>query len=69
MLRDQRDYTQLHIKLLENILFLFITYTGDFCTYLYAIDFILLIMAKMVHDCIQLYKVILALDHCRIMCQ
>lgn len=63
------DYTYLYIKLLENILFLFITYTGDFCTYLYKIDFILLIMAKMMHDCIQLYKLIITLNHCKIMCQ
>lgn len=56
MLRDQMDYTY---KWLENILFLFITYTGYFCLYLYAIDFILLIMAKMMHDCIQIYKVMI----------
>lgn len=41
-------------KLLENILFLFISYMGGFCIYLYAIDLILLIMAKMMHDFIQL---------------
>lgn len=41
-------------KLLENILFLFISYTGGFCVYLYTIYLILLIMAKMTHDFIQL---------------